>query len=106
MKRTLLIVATLALFSASCAYQPSQTTEVVDDRPQLSVVWQHSSDAENALLFVDGQSFGSVSQYLYPDNSVPILIGEHVIEVRTNGVVIYSEQGYFGENQDYQLEVE
>lgn len=105
MKKQLLLVASLTLFSASCAYQPAQSTQAVDDRPQVSFMWQSNADASNSQLFVDGQSFGSVEQYLYPEHSVPVLIGEHVVEIRTNGKVIFRHQGYFGENQDYQLEV-
>lgn len=107
MKKILILAAVLSLFNVSCAYQPHQTTQVVDDRPQLSFVWQRSSlDANSATLFVDGQSFGSVAQYLYPNSSVPLLVGEHLIEVRTSNQIIFSKEDYFGENQDYKLEVQ
>ena len=83
MKIALLFAASLSLLTTACAYQPHQETQVVDDRPQISFVWQYDNiEAEQAEVYVDGQRFGSVAEFAYPESSVPVLIGEHVIEVR------------------------
>lgn len=106
MKTSLFLIAALSLFCTSCVNQPVQTTQVVDDRPQITIVWNHDTvDADSAYLFVDGQNFGPVSNFKYPTHSTHILIGEHFIEIKSNRQVIYSKQDYFGENQSYQLEV-
>ncbi|RUO77518.1 hypothetical protein [Idiomarina seosinensis] len=106
MKKALLLAASLSLLTTACAYQPHQETQVVDDRPQVSFVWQHDSvDADQAEVYVDGQRFGTVSEFAYPDNAVPVLIGEHVIEVRHGDTVLYSKRDYFGESISYKLEV-
>jgi hypothetical protein len=106
MKKALLFAASLSLLTTACAYQPHQETQVVDDRPQISFVWQYDNiDAEQADVYVDGQRFGTVAEFAYPANSVPVLIGEHVIEVRHGNTVLYSKRDYFGENMSYKLEV-
>lgn len=106
MKTSLFLIAALSIFCTSCVNQPIQTTQVVDDRPEISIVWEHNAvDEDSAYLFVDGQNFGPVSKFTYPDHSTHILIGEHLIEIKTNNQVIYSKQDYFGESQSYQLEV-
>ena len=106
MKKALLFAASLSLLTTACAYQSHQETQVVDDRPQISFVWQHASiDADQADVYVDGQRFGTVAEFAYPDNAVPVLIGEHVIEVRHGNTVVYSKRDYFGEGISYKLEV-
>ena len=96
----------LCVAASGCVYQPNQTTQAVDDRPQVSIAWKHRSiTPETAYLYIDGQNFGAVSQFLYPNNSVGVLIGEHLVEVRANGSVIYSQQQYFGEKQSYTVEI-
>jgi len=106
MKKALLLATSLSLLTTACAYQPHQETQVVDDRPQISFVWQYDNiDAEQAEVYVDGQRFGTVAEFAYPANSVPVLIGEHVIEVRHGNTVLYSKRDYFGESISYKLEV-
>ncbi|MAD52837.1 hypothetical protein [Idiomarina sp. UBA3162] len=106
MKIALLFAASLSLLTTACAYQPHQETQVVDDRPQISFVWQYDNiEAEQAEVYVDGQRFGSVAEFAYPESSVPVLIGEHVIEVRHGTTVLYSKRDYFGESTSYKLEV-
>lgn len=106
MKKALLLAASLSLLTTACAYQPHQETQVVDNRPQVSFVWQNTAvDADQAVVYVDGERFGPVEKFLYPEHSVPLLIGEHLIEVRNGDTVLYSKRGYFGENISYKLEV-
>lgn len=106
MKKALLLAASLSLLTTACAYQPHQETQVVDDRPQISFVWQHDSiAADQAEVYVDGQRFGTVAEFAYPDNAVPVLIGEHEIEVRNGNTVLYSKRDYFGASVSYKLEV-
>lgn len=88
---------------SGCAKQPTQLTEIRDLRPLVS--FNVTGSAQQMTLYVDGQTYGPISQYLYPQAAVRLLAGEHLIEVRHGQSVIYSETRYFSEGLDYTIQV-
>ncbi|RUO62222.1 hypothetical protein [Pseudidiomarina insulisalsae] len=98
----LIISAVMALTLIACAKQPTRMTEVVNDAPTANFKVANSAGLE---LWVDGVSFGALEQYSYPERAVELVPGEHLIEVRRNGQVIYSQRIYFSEATHRTLEI-
>lgn len=97
MRAVALIFISVMLFG--CVQTPTQTTEIVDDRPRVSF---DVGALENKLhlydVRIDGIVYGSVEQYQRDKNTLPLLPGQHVVEVLLNGDVIFKKDVFLGEN--------
>ncbi len=99
MLTVLFVTAFIALGLSGCVRMPTQTTQVVDDRPRLAfdpVAIQ--GKAASYELLVDGISYGPISQYLVNKNTLPIVAGRHRVVVRNNGRTVLDETVVLGEN--------
>jgi len=90
-----LLACTLMLLLVGCVQSPTKDTRVVDDRPGLTFDLQ-SSASRNHELFVNGVSYGPVSQYLEGSSRLRLVDGTHRIELLHNGEVTFSERVYLG----------
>lgn len=98
--RIILFVAFVTAFGVTgCVRMPTQSTQVVDDRPRLTfdpVTIQGKPSAYE--LIVDGISYGPISQYLVNRNTLPIVAGRHQIMVLKDGRTVLDEVVVLGEN--------
>src|SRR5690554_4878716 len=102
--RVLLIVSLFLVLLSACVQTPTQTTEVVDDRPGLAFEL-HSSAARSYELKVDGVSYGPVGQYLAGENRLRIIDGKHHVELLSGNKVVYSQTVYLGAGSNRILKV-
>ncbi|WP_111642138.1 hypothetical protein [Marinimicrobium alkaliphilum] len=93
MRVFILVISFLLL--AGCVQSPTRTTQTVDDRPGLTFN-VHDRAAERYELRVDGVSYGEVGQYLEGENLLKLVDGTHVIELVSNGSVVYQQRIYLG----------
>lgn len=95
----LLIPFFIAVGLAGCVQMPTQSTQVVDDRPRLAfdpvAIMGEPSTYE---LIVDGISYGPISQYLVNRNTLPIVAGRHQVVVLKEGRAVLDEIVVLGEN--------
>lgn len=84
---------------AGCVRMPTQSTQVVDDRPRLAfdpvAIRGEPSTYE---IIVDGISYGPVSEYLVDKNTLPIVAGRHQVVVLKDGRAVLDEVVVLGEN--------
>lgn len=99
-----LIVSFFALVLTACAQAPTQNTQVVDDRPGLAFEVT-SVAAEYYELKVDGVSYGRVGEYLAGENRLRIIDGTHMVELLSDGEVVYSKKVYLGAGSNRILKV-
>lgn len=98
MKRLALITA-ISLLLLGCVRTPTQDTKIVDDRPRVSFdTSELQQTADDYRLRVDGIDYGSVAQYLRDKNALPLLSGQHLIEVLRGSEVVFEKKLYLGEN--------
>lgn len=104
--KTLTIVIVAALLLLGCVRTPTQDTHVVDDRPRVSFdVSALEQKPRSYHVRVDGIDFGSVDQYLRDKNALPLLPGQHTVEVLLKGNVIFSKKVFLGENSSRVIKV-
>lgn len=97
MKQITLFVIT-ALLLLGCVQTPTHETTVVDDRPRVSFDVSALEQKPGAYYVrIDGIDFGSVEQYLRDKNALPLLPGQHTVEVLLEGNVVFSKKIYLGE---------
>ncbi len=95
----LIAVLSLALVLSACTRWPTETTQVVDDRPRVAFETQNLSGRASAYqLVIDGIDYGSLDQYLAGKNALRIVSGPHRIEVQKNGETVFTENVVLGEN--------
>ncbi len=85
MKR--IFVVTLALVLGACVY-PTTQTQVVDDRPTVSV----EGAPEGSSLLVDGLVIGAASEYAPTKRAVRLQPGTHVVRVEKGGMILMEEK--------------
>ena len=99
-----LLIVIMSLMFVGCVQTPTQSTQVVDDRPGLA--FQLLNDTSGTLeLKIDGVSYGAVSQYLAGENRLRIIDGSHLIELIKSGEVVFREQVYLGSGSDRIIKV-
>lgn len=97
MKTIAAVLFVLAL--SACVQSPTQSTQVVDDRPRLTfdpVTIQ--GRPKHYEVVIDGISYGSIDQYLIHQNTLRVVAGPHVIELRKDGELVFREDVVLGEN--------
>lgn len=102
MKMVLLMLAFMVL--VGCVQAPTQSTQTLDDRPGIAFIVQ-SASAEEYELTIDGVSYGAVGQYLEGENLLRLVDGTHIIELLSDGVVVYKRKVYLGSGVDRVLKV-
>lgn len=105
MKSIILLLLT-SLWLAGCVRTPTQEVKMVDDRPRVS--FDTSVLEQNVGAYevrVDGISFGSIEQYLQGKHTLPLLPGQHSIEVLLDNKPIFSKKVYLGENTSRVIKV-
>lgn len=99
-----LMILIISLTFVGCVQTPTQSTQVVDDRPGLA--FQLVNNTPDSLeLKVDGISYGSVSQYLAGQNRLRIIDGTHLIELVKAGEVVFKQSVYLGSGSDRTIKV-
>lgn len=101
--KQLLAILLCAFVLVSCAKQPTQFTSVVDSSPTANF---KAMDTTGMTLFVDGVNYGSLDQYVYPERAVTLIPGQHVIQIRKNDVVVFTEDVYFSEATHRTIEID
>lgn len=95
-----------ALMVVGCVRTPTQEVKVVDDRPRVSfdvsVLEKNPSEYQ---VRVDGIDFGTIDQYLQGQHTLPLLAGQHTIEVVLNNNVVFNKKVYLGENSTRVIKV-
>ena len=89
--KTILTSLLIMTVVTSCVY-PTSTVRVTDDRPTITI----QGAPEDAVLYVDGLSMGSVGRF---DGDPEVLLlepGTHKIEITSSGKVLLSEKMFFG----------
>lgn len=101
-----IVIAVLLAALAGCTQYPTETTQVVDDRPRLTFepIRLAGKPAEYNII-IDGVDYGALSNYLAGKTALPIVSGRHFIEVRRAGQTIHSEQVVLGENSTRVIKV-
>lgn len=96
--KQIMLFAITALLLLGCVQTPTHETRVVDDRPRVSF---DVSDLERKpgsyYVRIDGIDFGSIDKYLRDKNALPLLPGQHTVEVLLEGSVVFSKKIYLGE---------
>lgn len=100
--RLLLIVCISLMMLSGCAKQPTRFTQIEDTSPTVNFKVEQANGLE---LWVDGLAYGAVEQYLYPNKALSLLPGQHLIEVRRGGRVVFSEQMYLSPSTYRTIEV-
>ncbi|WP_194755490.1 hypothetical protein [Aliidiomarina indica] len=100
--RILLILCISLVVLGGCAKQPSRFTEIQDTSPTVNFKVQQPAGLE---LWVDGLAYGALEQYVYPNKALSLLPGQHLIEIRHGGRVVFSEQVYFSQGTYRTIEV-
>ena len=103
MKPILLTVLLATL--AGCVQVPTQTTEVVDDRPGLSFEFVDPA-ARDLELVVDGIAYGPVSQYQVGRSQLRLVDGTHHVQLLRGGAPAFTEKLYLGAGVDRTLKVQ
>lgn len=103
--RILVLVVFIGLLSG-CVNKPVSTTEVVDDRPRLTLDTSAlGKQVAQYQLLIDGVNYGSVTQYLKDESTLRVVPGKHVVEVVLEGQRIFSQDVYLGENTTRTIKV-
>ncbi len=100
-----LLLATVfaTLIITGCARTVTTQTEVIDTRPVVSFVVKVNTAGMH--LFVDDLDQGALSNYQYPSSAIRLLPGQHKIEIKQNGKVLFTDVRYFSEGIDYKIDV-
>lgn len=101
MKHVILIFV-LAFTVVGCVQQPTAMTSVVDTSPTVN--FSSNGDGSGLELIVDGISYGSLSQYLAPEQALKLVPGKHLIEIRSAQGTAFSQQVYLSESTHRTIE--
>ncbi|MCO4322583.1 hypothetical protein [Aliidiomarina quisquiliarum] len=100
----LILISALTISVLSgCARTVTTQTEVIDTRPVVSFVVKVNTAGMH--LFVDDLDQGALSNYQYPSSAIRLLPGQHKIEIKQNGKVLFTDARYFSEGIDYKIDV-
>lgn len=104
MKRLTALLLSLVL--VACVQTPTQSTQVIDDRPRLAFepIGLQTEPAQYQI-YVDGVSYGAMSEFLVDENALRIIAGRHLIEVKNSGQTIFSQDVFLGENSTRVIKV-
>ena len=94
MKWILLLTITIGL--TACVQTPTQTTSTVDNRPRVAFDEKLPGEPSDYTVFVDGISYGLMSQYLVDEATLRLVEGTHLIEVEGASGVIFSTTVFLG----------
>lgn len=95
------ILTAVLLFLAlvACVQKPTQSTEVVDDRPRLAFDAAALPSRPNQYeVVVDGISYGSMEQFLVNQNALRVIDGPHRVEVYKRGNLVFHQDVVLGAN--------
>ena len=88
-RRSLALI--MVLSAAACSYSESQV-RVPDDHPAILV----ANAPDDALLLVDGRTYGPVTQFFHDDQVLRLEPGTHKIVVTLNGQALLTEKVFLG----------
>jgi hypothetical protein len=99
MKRTLIVAMTLLLVCGSgCVQMPTEKSEVVDLRPQLSFrVANSAMNPAQLRVYVDNLDMGTVASYLEGQATLRVLPGTHLVRIDDSGRPVFSERVYISD---------
>ena len=96
-----LIALLIALSSVvvGCVQFPTESRQVVDQRPQLSfAVDEANTEATSARVFVDGLDVGTVGNFVQGRASLRVLPGTHIVRVQSaSGLVLLDQRIYIAD---------
>lgn len=95
-KFILIASALVFLGIAGCTQMPTESTSISDLRPQISFKTDNES-SQGARVFVDGLEVGFVRDFLSGTNSLLILPGNHVLQVKSSDRTLLDEHFYIGD---------
>lgn len=102
----LLTALLLSLLLVACVQTPTESTQVIDDRPRLAFEpIGLSADPAQYQIYIDGVSYGPMSDFLVDENALRIIAGRHMIEVKSAGQTIFSQDVFLGENSTRVIKV-
>lgn len=102
----LFAVLLLSLALVACVQTPTQTTQVIDDRPRLAFEpIGLPADSAQYQIYVDGVSYGPMNEFLVDESALRIIAGRHLIEVKNAGRIIFSQDVFLGENSTRVIKV-
>ncbi len=91
MLKTALMGLLASALLAGCSY-PVETAHTADTRPQVTFKTQH--DASEMVLYIDGESMGTVNDYLAGKATLHIESGTHELKVRLPNGRVHIERLY------------
>lgn len=102
----LLTLMFLSVLLFGCVRTPTQVTQTVDDRPRVAFDTAALSEKASAYeVRIDGVTYGSLQRYLDGKNTLPLVPGNHRIEVLLDGDVIFLKEVFLGENSRRTIKV-
>lgn len=94
------------LVLAACVQKPTQSTEVVDDRPRVAFDAGALPDrARRYEVVIDGINYGSMEQFLVNQNALRVIEGPHQIVVVKDGQVVFQQDVVLGANSTRVIKV-
>lgn len=100
--KKILIALVLLITANGCVQQPTAITQIADTSPTIN--FSATTYEAGLELFVDGISYGLLSQYLAPKQALKLVPGKHVIEIKTAQVIVFSTHIYLSESTHRTIE--
>ncbi len=97
------MVLALGIAPSACIHPPTSEASVSDMRPGLSF---KSTGAYDANIFIDGQSVGTVGQYLEGEGRLRVLPGTHQVQVVRGNAVLVDERVYMADGVNKTIRVD
>lgn len=101
--RRLAVVLCLGIAPVACIQPPTSTASVSDMRPGLAF---KATSALDAAIFIDGQSVGTVGQYLEGESLLRVLPGTHQVQVMRGSTVLVDERVYVADGVNKTIRVD